>query len=83
LGKERVDLPYIFKGRQDKSWRQELKQRPWRNAVYWLVSSSLHKYFSYPVLAHLIGMGPAHSRLDPTALSFACRFHNVIFLMAE
>jgi hypothetical protein len=28
-------LPFM-KGSQGRTWRQELKQRPWRSAAYWL-----------------------------------------------
>jgi hypothetical protein len=53
LGKERVYLAYtstslvIIKRSQDRNssraenWRQELMQRPWKGAVYWLAPYDL------------------------------------------
>jgi hypothetical protein len=52
VGEEKVysaytsTLLFITKGSQDRNshrpgtWRQELLQRPWRNAAYWLASFS-------------------------------------------
>ena len=59
LGEERIYLIYIsislfnIGGSQDRnahragSWRQELMQRPWRGAVYWLVPRGLLSLLSY------------------------------------
>jgi hypothetical protein len=59
VGEERVysastsTLLFIAKGSQDSNlhragtWRQELMQKPWRGAVYWLVSPGLFSLFSY------------------------------------
>jgi hypothetical protein len=53
VGEERVystytsTLLFITKGSQDRTshrartWRQELMQRPWRDAAYWLVIAQL------------------------------------------
>jgi hypothetical protein len=53
LGEERVYVGYAsllqFKGSQGRIsnrtgiWRQELKQRSWKNATYWLVLHVLHR----------------------------------------
>jgi hypothetical protein len=46
-------LLFIIKGNQDKTshragtWRQELRQRPWRDAAYWIASSGLLNLLSY------------------------------------
>lgn len=34
------------------TWRQKLKQRPWRNAAYWLVSTGLSSLLSYTTQGH-------------------------------
>jgi hypothetical protein len=59
LGKKRVCLAYtstllfITEGSQDRTsnragmLRQELMQRPWRNAAYWLASYGLLNLLSY------------------------------------
>jgi hypothetical protein len=55
VGEERVysaytsTLLFIIKGSQDRNshragtWRQELMQRPWRDAAYWLASLLSYK----------------------------------------
>ena len=60
IGEEKVYLAYtstslfIIKGSQDRNssragtWRQELMQRPWRSAAYWLVSPGLLTLLCYP-----------------------------------
>jgi hypothetical protein len=46
-------LLFITKGSQDRNshkagtWRQELMQRPWRGAVYWIASPGLLSLLSY------------------------------------
>jgi hypothetical protein len=46
-------LLFITKGNQDRNshragtWRQELMQRPWRGAAYWIASPGLLSLFSY------------------------------------
>lgn len=37
----------MTKGSQDRISRQELKQRPWKNASYWLIFHSLLNLLSY------------------------------------
>jgi hypothetical protein len=45
-------LLFIIKGSQDRNslmaetWRQELMQRPWRGAAYWIASPGLISLFS-------------------------------------
>jgi hypothetical protein len=49
----RDPLLFITKESQDRNspragtWRQELMQRPWRGAVYWLASPGLLSLLSY------------------------------------
>jgi hypothetical protein len=48
-------LPFITKGSQDRNssragiWRQELMQRPWRGAAYWLSSRDLVCFLIEPM----------------------------------
>jgi hypothetical protein len=42
-----------MKGSETGTWRQELKQRPCRNATYWLDPRDLLSLLSYTVWAHL------------------------------
>jgi hypothetical protein len=79
VGEERVYLAYtstllfITKGSQDwnshreGTWRQELMQRPWRDAVYWLAFPGLLSLLSYRTQDHQPRDGTTHngpSRLD-------------------
>lgn len=43
-----------------ESWRQELKQRPQRNAAYWLASDDLLGQLRYPTQDHLPRDGIAY-----------------------
>ena len=75
LGKEKVIsgwcLPYITEGSQDRNsnkagtWRQELMERPWRNAAYWLAPHGLLSLLSYSTQDHQPRSGTAHSALYP------------------
>jgi len=59
VGLERVNLAYssgshiIIRGSQDQdsskagTWRQELMQRPWRDAPYWLASPGFLSLLSF------------------------------------
>jgi hypothetical protein len=61
VGEERVYFAYIsisifiIEGNQDKNsiragtWRQELMQRPWRSAAYWLTPHGLLSLLSYRI----------------------------------
>jgi hypothetical protein len=64
LGKEGANLAYtstsqsIIEGSQDRNsnwegtWRQELMQTPWRDAVYWLAPHDLLSLLSYSTQDH-------------------------------
>ena len=74
VGEERVysaytsTLLFITKGSQDRNshragtWRQELMQRPWRGAAYWLASPGLLNLLSYRTQDHQPRDGTTHSR---------------------
>jgi hypothetical protein len=48
------------------TWRaQELMQRPWRGAAYWLASHGLLNLLLYRTQDHQPSDGPTHSGLDP------------------
>jgi hypothetical protein len=50
--------PFVIEGSQDMDshrtdiWRQELMQRPWRRATYWLVLLELLSLLSYRAQDH-------------------------------
>ena len=46
-------------------WRQELMQRPWRNAAYWFVPYGFLNLLSYTPQGHLPNAGIAPSELGP------------------
>jgi hypothetical protein len=48
---------------REGTWRQELKQKPWQNTVYWLVPYGLLNLLSYIPQDHLPRGGTAHSGL--------------------
>jgi hypothetical protein len=39
-------------------WRQELKQRPWKDTAYWLASRGLLSLLSYRIQNHQVRNGP-------------------------
>jgi hypothetical protein len=73
VGEERVysvyisTLLFITKGSHDrnsyreKSWRQDMMQRPWRDAAYWLASPGLLSLLSYRTQDHQPRDGTSHS----------------------
>ena len=80
VGEERVYLAYtstllfITKGSQDwnshraGTWRQELLQRPWRGAAYWLALPDLLSLLSYRIQDYQPRDGPTHNGLSPPPL---------------
>lgn len=50
---------------QLRTWRQEPKQKPWRDIAYWLALHSLHALCSYATLGHKHGGGTSHRELGP------------------
>jgi hypothetical protein len=77
---ERVYLAYtsislfIIKERQDRNsnragnWRQELMQRPWRGAGYWLALHGLFSLLSYRTQDYQPRDDTTHSGLGPLTL---------------
>jgi hypothetical protein len=67
-------LLFITKGSQDRNshragtWRQELMQRPWRGAAYWLASLDLLSLPSYRTQYYHPRDGIIHNGLGPPAL---------------
>jgi hypothetical protein len=48
-----------------ETWRQELMQRPWRDAVYWLAHNDLISLLSYRTQNHQPIDGNTHNGLGP------------------
>ena len=83
VGEERVYSAYtsisllIIEGSQDRnsnragSWRQELMQRPWKDAAYWIVPYACSVCF----LAVLRATSP---RTAPPTMSWACPYQSLI-----
>ena len=80
VGEERVysaytsTLLFITKGSQDwnssrsGTWRQELTQKPWRDAAYWLASPGLLSSLSYRTQGYQSRDGTTHNGLGPPFL---------------
>jgi hypothetical protein len=80
VGEERVYSAYtstlllITKGSQDwnshraGTWRQELMQRSWKNAAYWLASPELLSLLSYRTQDYKTRDGTTHNGLGPPRL---------------
>ena len=49
-----------------KNWRQELMQRPWRGAAYWLAPHGLVSLISYKIQDHQPRDGTTHNGLSST-----------------
>jgi hypothetical protein len=47
------------------TWRQELMQKPWRGAAYWLAPHGLFSLLSYRTQDHQSRDGPTHNGLGP------------------
>ena len=47
------------------TWRQELMQKPWRGAAYWLALHGLLSLLSYRTQDHQPRDGPTHNGLGP------------------
>jgi hypothetical protein len=58
------------------TWRQELMQRPWRDAAYWLASLGLLSLLSSKTLNHQLKDGTANNVWGPV-LSIT-NFKNVL-----
>ena len=80
VGEERVysaytsTLLFITKGSQDRNshragtWRQELMQRPWRSAAYWLASPGFLHLISYRTQDYQSRDSTTHNELGPPPL---------------
>jgi hypothetical protein len=77
VGEERFYLAYnstflfIIRGNQDRNslragtWRQELMQKPWRDATYGLAPYDLHNLLSYRTYNHQTRDSITHNGLSP------------------
>jgi hypothetical protein len=67
-------LLFIIEGSQGRnsnmaeSWRQELMQKPWRGAAYWLASHGLLSLLSYRTQDHQSRDGTINYELGPSPL---------------
>jgi hypothetical protein len=80
IGEERVysaytsTLLFFTKGIQDRNssraetWRQELMQRPWRDAAYWIASAGLLSLLSYITQHYQPRDDTTHNELGPLSL---------------
>jgi hypothetical protein len=76
-GKGRADFtrrsmwPFIIQSNEGRNsvragtWRQELMQRPGRDAAYWLAPHGLLSLLSYRTQVHQLRHDPTHNRLGP------------------
>jgi hypothetical protein len=64
-------LLFIIEGSQDRNssragtWRQEMMQRPWKGAAYWLAPHGLLGLLSYRTQDHQPRDGTTHNGLGP------------------
>ena len=49
-----LQLTVYHEANQGRNWRQELIQRPWRSAAYWLAPYGLLSLLSYTTQDHLL-----------------------------
>jgi hypothetical protein len=82
---ERVYLPdisislFIMEESQDRSssregtCRQELMQRPWRDATYCLAPHGLLSLLSYRTQNYQPRVGPTHNRIGPYPIQYQVR----------
>ena len=67
----------IIGGSQDRNshrigtWRQELIQKPWRGAAYWLAPHGLLSLLSYRTQDHQPRDGPTHNGQNPPTMGGA------------
>ena len=71
LGEERIFFIYTYISQtitegswgrilgRGGTWRQELMQRPWRNAASWLAPRGLLSLFSYTIQDNWLGVAPS------------------------
>ena len=55
---------YSQKSSKPRTWRQELVQRPWKGAAYWLTPRGLLSLLSYRTQDHQPRDGTTHNGLD-------------------
>lgn len=85
LWRKRFNAAHSYWGKQVKkvkNWRQKLKQRPWKSAVYWLFLCGLLIPNSHSIPDHLPAQGQCHSswgepsHINPQSNKMLYRFAN-------